>query len=103
MGRTNYIGFFLDNLMEFVGTIGCFMTIISSASIYIGIFMYINGMAKDMKMQLFLIASNSAENSRQPMKNKDNENWTMLIQAVELHVEMIRSAQLSLCFSSFHT
>lgn len=94
MGRTTYIGFFIDCSFQFIATAACYLIIIAGASVYVGIFHYINAMVKDMKMQMLSIEYDSSIVSSQ-----QDQTWLVYVQEVMFHVEVIRYIGYSILIS----
>lgn len=77
IGRTCYLGFYIDWFIELTTGAACVIIIAINGSIYVGIFLYINGMVKDLKMRL------SSELS--PVRP-----WSIYIKEINHHVEIIK-------------
>lgn len=88
IGRDNYIGFYIDWFIETTGGSVFIAVIILSASIYIGIFLYVNGMTTDMKMRLISIEIGSTLRPRcRPLSQ--SEKWWIYVQEIQFHGEII--------------
>lgn len=59
---------------------------ITAGSMYVGIYLYINGMVKDMKMRIMSIDTNAVIVSQ----HSTMSIWSTYIQEIELHVEIIK-------------
>lgn len=55
LGRTTYWGFYLDLILEGFAASSSFLTLVIAGIIYIGIFLYIKSMVKDMEMRIAVI------------------------------------------------
>lgn len=78
MGRSTYIGFFIDWTLNWLFVVAPFLILNTTSSIYIGIFLYIDGMAKDMKLRLLL-------NENEPTQSKVSS----YVEEIEFHKEII--------------
>lgn len=91
-GRTNdYTDFYLDWAIELFSNVVSSTILIASTSIYIGLFLYINAMVKDMKMRNMSIGSDSM--GKPPKASINLEKWSIYVQYIEFHVEIIGYAQ----------
>lgn len=63
------------------------MAFFFSASIYIGIFLYINGMVADMQMRAKSIDNNDNSVDDNPGSSK---NWLILVEEMKFHLGIIR-------------
>lgn len=61
------------------------MTFFVSVSIYIGMFLYINGMVTDMQMRMKSINDNDSMSDPRQLKN-----WAILVEEMKLHLGIIR-------------
>lgn len=99
MGRANYIGYFVDLFVTLIGSSASFIIISMSVSIYVGIFLYITGMVKDMKM---CIESIDDELKIEP-PSCQTEKWSIYVNGIEFHTEIIgyllkKYSRLLFCF-----
>lgn len=85
MGRTTYKGFYVDWFIEFACFASDPILFTSSASIYVGLFLYINAMVKDVKMRLSLINLNDSADEGHPANI-----WSNYVPEIDLHVEIIK-------------
>lgn len=88
MGRTTYIGFLVDWFLDMIFIIANFISFNITASIFVGIFLYINGMVKDMKTRFTSINDDFAACRAQQI-SQSNEIWSIYIQEIELHIGII--------------
>lgn len=87
LGRSNYFGFFIDWFVELIGNATAYAMIIATASIFIGLSLYINGMMEDMKMRLMSIDSDSTE---KPSKRLNPvQMWSIYVEEIQFHIEII--------------
>lgn len=87
-GGANYIGFYVDLLMELVFA-GAGLTIVAAcASIYFGIALYINAMVSDMKMLMKSIDWDVISDTRRRLVQV--EIWSIYVRNIEIHTEAIR-------------
>lgn len=78
MGRTTYMGFFVDWTLNWLFVVAPFLILNTTSSIYIGIFLYIDGMVKDMKMRLML------------SEDEPKESKVMsYVQEIEFHIKIV--------------
>lgn len=99
IGRASYIGFFIDWFIESISILVTCIVFVSSGSSYFGIFLYINGMVRDMKMQLMsngsLYCSKSESNEAlKPTKEsceplKQMELWRCYVRELKFHIEIM--------------
>lgn len=87
MGRDNYMGFFVDWSIEVIATTTGYMTVILSALFYIGMYLYINGMVNDMRMELMPNRPDSFKKPRHPLDQR--KNWSIYVRQIEFHIEII--------------
>lgn len=88
IGRDNYLGFYIDWMIETAGGSVFIGTIVLSASIYIGIFLYVNGMTMDMKMRIMSIDGNSTLlDPGHPLTQADK--WRIYMEEIQFHIEII--------------
>lgn len=85
MGRTTYMGFYVDWFIEFACFAADPIAFASSVSIYVGMFLYINAMVEDVKMRLSSINFNESAGEQDPMNI-----WSMYVAEIDLHVEIIK-------------
>lgn len=79
MGRANYIGFYIDWSIEAIGSTSSYIILITSDLIYIGVFLYVDAMVKDMQIRI-----KSSDFSDQM------NSWTMYVREMNFHIEIIR-------------
>lgn len=79
MSRSNnvYLVFFVDWLFEAIALVVDFIILNLLASIYTGMFLYINAMKRDMKMRFDVSLS------------AKNEAWSIYIEEIKFHNEII--------------
>lgn len=87
MDRTTYIGFSIQWLFNLLATLADCVVIISTASIYIGMFLYINGMKRDLEARLISL-DNDRDDLDQAMP-PTNKIWPIYIQEIDFHNEII--------------
>lgn len=87
LGRTGYIGFLVDWSIGATSVWVCFMAMTVAASVYIGIFLYINALVADLKQRVQAIDVFSSSKPRQPMDHL--KTWSIYLQEIELHIEII--------------
>lgn len=80
------MGFYIDWLIEGIAGIACYTILTISSSIYIGMFLYITGMVKDMKVQI--------DQDLSPELSKETNKWMIYLQEIKFHAEIIRCALL---------
>lgn len=85
LGRTNVIGFYIDCFIVVGGAMANFTAIFLFGTIHTGIFLYINGMVKDMKMRINAINVDSSEKSHDSMKA-----WLNYVREIRFHIEIIK-------------
>lgn len=85
MGRTTYIGFYIDWFIEVCANMASLIIIISSGSLSIGIRLYINAMVKDME--------NTLNNDDFPTESSSSSDraasWSTYFRGIEFHNEII--------------
>lgn len=87
MGRDNYMGFFVDWSIEVIATTTGYMTVILSALFYIGMYLYIDGMVNDMRMELMPNRPDSFKKPRHPLDQR--KKWSIYVRQIEFHIEII--------------
>lgn len=88
-GRATYIGYFIDWLLDSIFVAANLVILTLSTSMYIGIFLYINAMVKDMKMRFSSIDDSlSIEPNRTKIPPSDRI-WLIYEQEIEFHIEII--------------
>lgn len=87
LGRTTYVGYYLDWLLALAVSTGGFVIIASSVSIYIGIFLYITGMVTDMKTRIESIEKELRTDQRQALNQI--RVWTIFVQEIQFHTDII--------------
>lgn len=100
LGRTTYIGFFVDWLIQVATVLAAFVAIVLSVVSYVGLFLYINGMVDDLKMRMGLIEDNSSWTTSSLSQNK---LWSTYVQAIDFHVEVLGYARKSLTSTLFRS
>lgn len=80
IGRSSYLGFYIDWLLELIAVAADAVTLAINGSICVGIFLYINGMVDDMKTRISLAAA-----ELHPLNT-----WAILESEIRLHVEIIK-------------
>lgn len=88
IGRSDYLGFFIDWLVECLGTVAEFEMIIVSGSIYVGIFMYIDAMVSDIRMRFKTIADELSVEAKPSLDNL--RLWSAYVREIDFHIEIIR-------------
>lgn len=78
IGRTTYIGFFIDWCIEVISVLGIFVTFISAGSFYVGMCLYINGMVEDMKIRMTSLDA------------AQMEIWSSNVRQIQFHNEILR-------------
>lgn len=87
LGRGNFIGFYFDWAIDATSSLSNYVVVSSSGSSYIGMFLYINGMMRDMKMRLNSMNNNSMEAQQKPSSSV--EKWSIYVREMDFHVEII--------------
>lgn len=87
IGRDNYIGYIIDWLILFCGAGADVAITVLSASIFVGTFLYINGMATDMKMRLASIDDDSPIEPRHSIASM--AKWTIYVEEIQFHIAII--------------
>lgn len=87
IGRTTYIGFFIDWLIESSAGMLVDVIVILSASFYIGTFLYINGMVTDMKIRVSSIDAESTLDQRHRLT--PTEKWQIYQEEIQFHIAII--------------
>lgn len=78
-----YTGFLFDWLLEALAYSANFIILIATGSIYLGTFLYINAMVKDMQMRFMSLESDS---TIKPHKLLDSKQvWSIYVQEIEFH------------------
>lgn len=104
IGREGYVGFFIDWVIELACLIADILSMIASGSLYVGIWLYISAMVKDMKMRMISFAECAPEQStsstcQMPILSIDADfgdepipldTWPSYVQEIILHVDIIR-------------
>lgn len=75
------MGFYVDLLLQAIVLASDSTILIATISIYVGIFIYINAMVKDMKMRLLTTDLDLLEES---------SSWSIYVQEFDFHNEIIR-------------
>lgn len=88
MGRTGYIGFFVDWLIESLATFACSLIFTSSASLAVGVSFYINAMVEDMK----IVVNFNDEPNKADRITYQMDSWFTYVQEIGLHIKMIEYA-----------
>lgn len=83
MGRTSYIGFFVDWFIESISTAALYATFILSVSIYVGIFLYIDGMVLDMRKRIISL------NDVSTIRPRQLEKWSIYLTEIQFHNDII--------------
>lgn len=76
--------FYVDLIAEWIAVAADMIIVVVNVTIYVGIFTYINGMVKDMKIRLLSINADFVGSLR-PV-----ERWSIYIQELNLHNEIIK-------------
>lgn len=85
LGRTSYLHFFVDWFAEAFGNLSALMTIVISGSIFIGVGLYINSMAKDLENVL-----NDDGGPTKPNRTIGRmELWLTYAQQIDFHIKII--------------
>lgn len=88
MDQNKYVGFFIDWLIESFSMATVAAIFIGSTSIYVGIYLYINGMVADIKMRLKSIEDDvSIESDGKTLAV--SEMWTIYEQEIKSQIEFI--------------
>lgn len=82
-GRTNCIGFLIDCVVQLMSSLSGYAIILLSGSSYLGIYIYVNAMVRDMKRELMPIENGSSVDLRL------RENWKIFKRAINFHIEII--------------
>lgn len=87
--HTSYIGFYTDCLIELLSIAASFVIFNTSASIYIGLSLYINGMKMDIQRRVMSIdhVHNSPNGPNGPQTTK---YWSIYMREIEFHLNIIR-------------
>lgn len=91
IGRTTYIGFYVDWALSAIPSLAYFITFITCGSMYVGAFIYINGMVAEMKMRLKSIDSANVTHTL--------KKWSIYVGEIELHNEIIGYLSMFYFFS----
>lgn len=83
VARANYIGFFVDWIIELIGNCVAYAMIIATASIFIGLHLYINGMMQDMRIRLTMRAIDG-DSTEEP-----TQMWPTYVEEIQFHIEII--------------
>lgn len=94
IGRASYVGFYIDWIVEVLGFVADVTIITTTGTIYVGIFLYINGMVEDLKMRVFPIDADFIGDII-PV-----DIWSIYVHEINLHAEIIK---LFTIFALFHT
>lgn len=84
IGRTSYVGFFIDWFIELICFATVLLILIASGSIYIGISLYIIGMVEDLKMRIPSIDSDFVA------QLNPASVWSIYVKEIDHHVEIIK-------------
>lgn len=88
IGRANYMGFYIDWLIEVISSASGYAIVIMTASIYIGIFLYINGMVCDMKMRMKDLESDFT--TKMPRHTTNHIRiCSIYVEEIEFHLNII--------------
>lgn len=93
--QPSYIGFLIDWTIQLFGTVATYTIVTASASIFIGFFLYITGIVKDMKQRIernFDIET--------PKPSDLTEKWSIYVQEIRFHNEIIGYATIYIFVSS---
>lgn len=82
------MGFFIDWLIQFLASAAELLILVVSGLIYVGIFMYIDAMVKDIRMRFRAIDHQFSFNSEKSL-NK-SRLWSIYVREMEFHTEIIR-------------
>lgn len=86
IGRTSYVGFFIDWFIVGVCSAIQIIIITTTGSMYIGIFLYIHGMVEDLKMRILSINTDILSEKGPTKQN----TWPFYIEEIDLNVEIIK-------------
>lgn len=86
LGHTNYIGFFIDWLIESLAILAAFVIFNTSALVYIGIFLYINGMKKDLHKRVLSIENDFKLSGSQAMTHY----WPIYLREIMFHRDITK-------------
>lgn len=86
LGRTNYVGFFVDWSIQSVAIIGCFFVVLASGISYVGIFLYIHGMVADVQKRLESIGDGV---TTQTTGSSSVQMWSIYRQQIDFHLKII--------------
>lgn len=97
IGRCSYIGFFIDWLFGLLSLSSSFLIVILSASITIGIYLYINGMVDDIKVKMKLIDDICPIRPTQlphlgegyAQRSVQQNIWAIYVEEIRFHLEII--------------
>lgn len=82
LGRTTYWGFYLDLILEGFAASSSFLTLVIAGIIYIGIFLYIKSMVKDMEMRIAVIDIDPVSNL--------TKIWSIYVREMTFRTEITR-------------
>lgn len=89
LGRSNYIGFYVDCIIVVAGGAADFAAILLFGTIHAGFSLYINAMVKDMKIRLEAIKDlQSPDEPRQPLYRM--KIWSSYVREIKFHIEIIK-------------
>lgn len=83
LGRESYFGFFVDWFIELIAEVMCLIVFVTSATLYIGLCLYINGMVMDMKTEM--ACSNFILDKKIDLPNY----WSTYAMTIDFHCEII--------------
>lgn len=84
-GRTKVTGFYIDCFIVVGGGAANFTAIFLFGTIQMGIFLYINGMVKDMKIRMKTIGLDSPNDP-----NHSKRIWSNYVREIKFHNEIIK-------------
>lgn len=87
-GQSTFFGFLVDWFIQTTDGLINFMVLTISVSLYIGMFLYITGMARDMQARIIAIEDDLA--SEQPQKMNQANKWPIYVREIQFHAEIIR-------------
>lgn len=85
MGRDTYTGFYCNWIFVLFSLTGASLIVLSSATIYIGMFLYIDGLVRDLKMRLLAVADDFSIGSLNLERN-----WLIYVHEIKFHIQVFR-------------
>lgn len=87
MSPPTTFNFLVDCICQMISSWSGYAMILMSGAIYIGIYIYVNAMVDDMKLDIVSDDSEIAHEPRQPLDPK--RGWIILVRSIDFHTEII--------------